>query len=210
MTRKAIEAVAGLRERKKQQTRKTIEQVALRLFADRGYENTTLAEIADAANVSRRTIFAYFDSKEDILFCEEQTVQERLRQALAERAAGTTTVDVLRDFLANLEEPNQEMKLRKQIVGSSESLRQSARARSGPIEELIAASIATDLGAGADDIRPPILAASIRAAVTAARDRIEADGGEPVSHEQALAILDEVLEFLRGGLEALQRRTDAA
>src|SRR4030081_231689 len=74
----------GLRERKKQKTRETIVKVALELFAERGYEHTTIAEIADAAEVSPRTIFAYFPSKEDILFCNLPEVQDRLARALRE------------------------------------------------------------------------------------------------------------------------------
>jgi hypothetical protein len=70
---------------------------------------------------------------------------------------------------------------------------------------LLIDSIARDLGAGPDDIRPPLIAASMTAAFTTARDRFEAAAGEPLTHEQAMQILDEVLEFLRGGLEALQR-----
>ncbi|MGZ4288360.1 MAG: hypothetical protein ACXVW5_29735 [Solirubrobacteraceae bacterium] len=69
-----------------------------------------------------------------------------------------------------------------------------------------AESIANDLHAGPDDIRPPLLAASIIAALTTVRDRLlEAQAGEPISHEQPMGTLDEVLEFTRGGLEALQR-----
>src|SRR5262249_61363539 len=92
----------GLRERKKQETRDTIARVAVRLFAEQGYEHTTLAEIADAANVSKRTIFAYFESKEDILFCDEPDFFQQLKQTLEQRPAGATTVDALRDFLSSI------------------------------------------------------------------------------------------------------------
>src|SRR5581483_8318549 len=64
-------AKPGLRERKKQQTRERIARVALHLFAERGYDQTTLADIAEAAEVAPRTIFAYFENKEDILLCDE-------------------------------------------------------------------------------------------------------------------------------------------
>ncbi len=75
---------------------------------------------------------------------------------------------------------------------------------------MISESIAKDLGAAPDDLRPPLVAASITAAFTTMRDRLEAESGEPISHEQAMAILDEVLEFLSGGLEALRRRRETS
>src|SRR3981081_986454 len=89
----------GLRERKKQKTRDTIIKVALELFAERGYEHTTIAEIADPAEVSPRTIFAYFPTKEDILFCNLPEAEERLAEALRERPDGVTALDALRDFI---------------------------------------------------------------------------------------------------------------
>ena len=196
----------GLRERKKQQTRERIASVALELFAERGYDHTTLAEIAEAADVSPRTIFAYFQSKEDILFCDEPLMYERLEQTLMERAPGQTTVDALRVFVASFHEADEQAVLRKRIIGASEGLRNSERARSAPMEELITASIAQDLGdVGPDDIRPRLIAASVTAAFSAVRDRLQDESGEPLPYEQALEILDQVLEFLRGGLEALQR-----
>jgi AcrR family transcriptional regulator len=205
-----VGAKPGLRERKKQRTREAIADAALRLFAERGYEHTTLAEIAEAADVSTRTIFSYFDSKEDILFCDEPAFYEELKGRLEQRPEGATTVDALREFLASLPPPDESMHLRKRIVHTDEGLRLKEQARMARVEQLIAQSIATDLDAGPDDIRPGLVAASIRAAFNSIRERLEADSADAlVSHEQAIALLEEVLEFLRGGLEAL-RRSDAA
>jgi AcrR family transcriptional regulator len=197
----------GLRERKKLQTREKIAQVALRLFAERGYDGTTLAEIAEAADISPRTIFAYFESKEDILFCDEPSLHHKLEQTLEQRPPGTTTVDALREFLAGFGPPDEQAMLRKRITAENEGLRLAGRAREASLEQLIAKSIARDLGdAGPDDLRPVLIAASVTAAFGAVRDRLHREGSaEPISHEEALAILDNVVEFLRGGLEALQR-----
>jgi AcrR family transcriptional regulator len=205
---KSTEPVAvrpGLRERKKQQTRETIARVALELFAERGYEQTTLAEIADAADVSTRTIFAYFRSKEEILFCDEPAFFEQLKQTLEQRPPGATTIDVLRDFIESTGPPDEQRRLRKQIVGSDEELRLAGRARFARLEELIAESIARDLGAGPGDIRPPLVAASMTAAFFSMSERLEAESGESISHEQAMAIADQVLIFLRSGLDGLTR-----
>src|ERR1700751_3852365 len=92
----------GLRERKKQQTRETIARAALRLFAEQGYDETTLAEIAEAADVAPRTIFAYFESKEDILLCEEGSFLNDLKRRLENRPSDTTTVDAIPEFLARM------------------------------------------------------------------------------------------------------------
>jgi AcrR family transcriptional regulator len=201
----ATEARPGLRERKKQQTRETIARVALQLFVERGYEHTTLADIADAANVSKRTIFAYYESKEDILFCDEPTFFDQLKQALDARPPEQTTIDALREFFVSIASLDENAKLRKQIISSDEALRHSERARSGRFEELIARSIAKDLGTDTSDIRPNLVAASMTAAFTNVRDRLEAESGGPIDHDQALAILDEVLGFIRGGLDTMRR-----
>src|SRR5947209_15982704 len=89
----------GLRERKKQRTRETIAQAARQLFAERGYQATTLPDIAEAADVSTRTIFAYFPSKEDILFNDFALMKEALAQALAERPEGTDALEAVRQFI---------------------------------------------------------------------------------------------------------------
>ncbi len=194
----------GLRERKKQKTRDTIIKVALELFAERGYEQTTIAEIADAAEVSPRTIFAYFPSKEDIVFCQLPEAHERLAQALRERPDGATALDALRDFIAGSLSSDPNATLRKRILASDETLQRGERARSGPFEQLMLEAIAKDLHAGPDDIRPHIVAAAAAAAFTVVRDRDPGATPESDSPEQAMAVIDDVMDFLRAGLLALR------
>lgn len=58
----------GLRETKKEQTRLSIARAALQLFLDQGFEDTSIADIAKAAQVSKMTVFNYFPAKEDMFF----------------------------------------------------------------------------------------------------------------------------------------------
>jgi AcrR family transcriptional regulator len=205
----AFAPTPGLRERKKQKTRETIISVALELFAARGYEQTTIAEIAEAAEVSPRTIFAYFPSKEDILFCDVPEFQERLAQALRQRPDGVTTLDTLREVIAGSFSLDPSKLLRARVVASDERLLGRERAHMGGLEELIVESIARDLNAGPDDIRPRIVAASLIAAFRELRNR------DPValassSPEDGMELLDDVLGFLRGGLDALRHESGAS
>ncbi len=195
-------AKPGLRERKKQQTRETIARVALDLFAERGYDETTLADIAEAANVAPRTIFAYFESKEDILLGGERSFLDDLRRRLDERPAGTTTVDALREFISEIPPGDERDKLRKKVMSENPVLQMKMHARHAELEPMLAVSIAKDLGAKPNDLQPMLVAASVTAAFMSVRDRIfEAkEGGETITHEQAMAVLDQVIEFLRGGV----------
>jgi hypothetical protein len=80
----------------------------------------------------------------------------------------------------------------------------SERARMAPFEQMMLDAIAKDLGAGPDDIRPQIVAAALIAAFSAIRHRDLTEPSEPFSSEQAMAVVDEVIGFVRGGLEALR------
>ena len=89
----------GRRERKKAQTRQALAEHALRLFTERGYDDVTVAEVADAADVSVSTLFQYFRSKESLVFDGEETIEAGFVAAVRERAPGTPVLDALRDFL---------------------------------------------------------------------------------------------------------------
>lgn len=92
----------GLRERKKEATRQAISDVATGLFLDRGFDNVSVAEIAEAAEVSRMTVFNYFPRKEDLFFDREEESRQMLRAALAERPPGEAPLTTLRRLVYSL------------------------------------------------------------------------------------------------------------
>jgi len=196
----------GLRERKKQRTRETIARAAHALFAERGYHATTLNDIARAADVSTRTIFSYFASKEDILFSDFPLMRHALAQALADRPEGEDTLETVRKFILASRKP-ETSELDEQLhvcITNDETLRSHLRARIAQLEELTAPAIAEDLGAPANDPRPQIVAASLTAAFNALADHSESSAGKPKSPEEFAARINPVITFLRGGLEALK------
>jgi AcrR family transcriptional regulator len=80
-------AAPGLRERKRQQTRERLTRMAMALFRERGFEATTLDDIAAAADISRRSFFHYFASKEDVVFAWQEEISAALIDAVAARPA---------------------------------------------------------------------------------------------------------------------------
>src|SRR5215212_3745282 len=86
----------GLRERKKAQTRQLIADTAWRLFADRGFERVTVAEVAREAQVAVATVFNYFPTKEDLFFFRLEAFGADLVEAVAGRAAGEPALAAFR------------------------------------------------------------------------------------------------------------------
>jgi AcrR family transcriptional regulator len=89
----------GLRERKKQQTREAIAETARSLFVERGFENVRVAEIARAADVSEKTVFNYFPTKEDLVFWRLEAFGAEILDALRERGPGESALAAFRRFV---------------------------------------------------------------------------------------------------------------
>jgi AcrR family transcriptional regulator len=195
----------GLRERKKQRTRETIAAAAHELFLERGYNATTLPEIAEAADVATRTIFAYFPSKEDILFSHLEEMKDALAQAITERPEGTDTLDAVRGFiLATTDSVRTTEPAIHHCISADPTLRSHLRARVAQLEDVIRPAIAADLGASEDDPRTQLVATSLTAAFNHLADRGASKPGKWTPEELA-AQIDPVFTFLRAGLEALKR-----
>jgi AcrR family transcriptional regulator len=86
----------SLRERKKLRTREAIADAALALFAERGFDNVTVAEVAAAAEVSEKTVFNHFACKEELLFDLDRAIEGELIARIRDRPAGMPVLDALR------------------------------------------------------------------------------------------------------------------
>jgi AcrR family transcriptional regulator len=89
----------GRRERKKAEVRQRVSDVATGLFLHRGFDQVSVSEIAEAADVARPTVFAHFPRKEDLFFDRYPEVAGQLTQAIRQRPAGKSAVSALRDTL---------------------------------------------------------------------------------------------------------------
>jgi AcrR family transcriptional regulator len=152
----------GLRELKKEQTRRLIADTAWRLFADRGFDRVTVAEVARAAQVAEKTVFNYFPSKEDLFFSRMEAFGSQLVDAVANRAPGETPLAPFRRFLleprglmekieAGDPEAWERLKTVNRMVAASPALRarqlQTIESYTGSLSEVIAAETGDAVGA---------------------------------------------------------------
>jgi AcrR family transcriptional regulator len=146
----------GLRERKKVETRTRITRAAIALFDDRGFEAVTVAEIAEAADVSVATVFNYFRTKEDLIYDGMASFHDSLLAAIDERPAGTSVVAAFRahtlqprGVLAEPDSPLLDSLSRvARIVHDSPSLQARERLESDRIGEALRERLTPELGSG--------------------------------------------------------------
>jgi AcrR family transcriptional regulator len=203
-----MEASPGLRERKKQRTRERIVEAAFELFDERGFEGTTIADIAEAADIAPRTFFSYFPSKDDVVFHDFEASHAMVASWLRDREPGVNTIDALHSGIAGMkgdmgDETLQEKRLRKRLVRENESLAAHSQHLMGKFADLIAEGVARDLGDEPGDLRPRLVAAAAAAAIGAIDDMPDDDA------HHSTDTIDSLLAFLRGGLAALQDQKSA-
>ena len=204
--KKAIDAAHGLRERKKARTREAIIDAALDLFESKGYDHTTVDDIAAAADVSPRTFFRYFESKLDLIMARSGDKHTSLGPSIAARPAGEGILDAVRavvreDLEAQLADP---LVVREfQVMLTTPSLRNLAREHFYEEEAEMVGAVAERLGLDADDLTAQVAAGVIASALWITVNRWTAEGTDV---ENLQPMLDESFELLARGLEPVAKR----
>ncbi|GLW99004.1 TetR/AcrR family transcriptional regulator [Microtetraspora sp. NBRC 16547] len=198
----------GLRERKKQQTRQRISEVAIGLFVERGFDRVTIAEVAAAADVSVNTVYNYFESKEDLVLPPEEASPQRLADIVRERPPGRSAAGAV---LARL---RQEIHDRERRVGLSAGfgrvlqMMRAAPTLTARLEDLgrqmtdaLAVVLAEETGAAEGDPLPRLVAwhiGCLHALVYAEIGRRTTAGESPDAIAVAVLDLLDVAEDLLG------------
>ena len=174
-------AKVSLRERHAIETRQRIVDVALALFLEQGYEATTTDEIAEKADVSPRTFFRYFATKEALLFHDFEDRLAKLKDHIGARPPGEppaeTLVIVLRGIIAELETTSDMHRLTAQLLAERPSLRSYQRTTIAEhAEREVTAALANHVGCSSDDLGLRVLVAAVAACFDiAVRDWIDSD-----------------------------------
>jgi AcrR family transcriptional regulator len=158
--------IEGLRARKKRIAREAIAATARRLFAERGFDAVTVAEIAAAADVSEKTVFNHFPTKEDLAFADRERGLVQLVAAIRERPAGTPVIDVFRALTTTVIEVlvargDEELLTVAKIIRHSPTLQERLTAGWESGAAVITAAIAETSGAAGDDLVPGIVARTL-------------------------------------------------
>ena len=160
----------GLRERKKEQTRQLIADTARRLFAERGFEAVTVAEIARAAGVAEKTVFNYFPTKEELFYSRLEAFEEELLAAVHERAPGVSIPAAVRGFLmaqrgvlameapGGDEEATQQLRTVTRVITDSPALLARERQVFAQYAEALAGLIGKETDARPGAIEPQVVA----------------------------------------------------
>ena len=160
-----MSAQPGLRERKKEQTRQAISEAAWRLFAERGFDAVTVAEIARAADVSGGTVFNYFPAKEDLFYGQMESFETALVDAVRDRPAGESALAAFRRFVLDravgLDERAEVIAKAARIITASPTLQAREREVVESSTRSLAELLAAEAGPGGSDVEAWAVASSL-------------------------------------------------
>jgi AcrR family transcriptional regulator len=208
-------APEGLRERKKRAARQAIATTARRLFAERGFEAVTVAEVARAADVSEKTVFNHFPTKEDLAFAGREEGIAQFVAAIRERPAGASVLDVFRGmthtvldvFVAGADE---DLLAVAAIIRGSRALQERLTVGWESGAAAITAVIAETSGAGEDDLMPAVVARTLwfthRSIFLAALNGLLAEEDPEQLAARLRVAADRAYDQLAGGLGEYGRR----
>jgi AcrR family transcriptional regulator len=192
-------AYGGLRERKKRATKRALGEAALRLALDRGLEHLTVEEISDAVDVSPRTFFNYFSSKEEALLGDSPLLTGELPVRPLVLEADSVLDGLHQVFVAAAEAEGHldGLRLRHQLMERYPVLVPRFFARLTAFQQDLASAVAERVGADPADTYPQLMAAMAFGAMQTAVRTWKADGGDKpfVRH------IDDVFGLLRNMME---------
>jgi AcrR family transcriptional regulator len=199
-----MSAIEPLADRRRRLVRGEIARIAMRLFAERGFDAVTVDDVAAAAGISPRTFFRYFATKDEVVLDFEARLRERLRGALVSRPDEEGPVTALRNAYLVTAHVEREERARVvqlgRVLATAPALRTAAfGALAGPDEALIAV-IAGRMGVGPSDRRARAVVVAMGAVATAEWAAWVADArGDPAVR------IGEALAFVEHGLSTLDR-----
>ncbi len=197
----------GLRERKKRQTRQYISDVATGLFIERGFDAVTVAEIADAANVSVNTVYNYFPAKEDLFLDRSAGMVDRLARWVRGRAEGESAAQaVLRELRDEVRAVSPRVGLFAgyadfmRVIQEAPALRSRLWALAQEVEANLEQVLREETGAAEGDELPSLMAGQVSwvygtAIRVIGREMLKRREPGEVSRE-VLALLDDIEELL--------------
>jgi AcrR family transcriptional regulator len=185
-----------LRSKSRKRLRAEIAEVAFNVFAERGFDQVTATEVAEAAGISRASFFRYFESKEDAVFVAQEEMGANVAAALRERPAGEDAWSALRRALDAAVETYQRSPeaalARLRLIRCTPNLRSHQLERLAQWKEAIGAALAERLGVDGDDIKVEALVGAALGALDAASTRwAQSDGAEDL-----IALIDEAFEVI--------------
>jgi AcrR family transcriptional regulator len=192
-------ATPGLRERKKAETREALRAAAIRLFLERGPSAVTVNDICEAARVSTRTFFNYFESKEAALFAWDQRLTDELASNLAARPSHEPPLTALRramdDTMPSFAAQTG-WSARKELFGASPELREKIVNALFRLEARLADILTDRIGCPPGSLYPQVLAGVMISVFRVALIKWEPDTGI----DGLRALIDQAFDHLAAGL----------